>query len=270
MMKKIIKILFILLLLLFMYIPILILAVYSFTDATNIGAIRGFSLHNYVTLFTTEELRNMIFGSVALAIGSATLATILGTAGAIGAFYSKKGPQNMISALNQVPVVNADVVTGFSISILLTVVFGVSKDTYLPLLVGHMVLSTPFVYLAVVPKLKQMDASLYEAALDLGASPAYALRKIVLPQLASGIASGFVMAITLSLDDYFIATYTKPATFDTISTYVVNATKGSQTEIKTALWALSTLIFILVVGIVLLSNLITSKKEVGKLGKENL
>ena len=153
----------------------------------------------------------------------------------------------MISALNQVPVVNADVVTGFSISILLTVVFGVSKDTYLPLLVGHMVLSTPFVYLAVVPKLKQMDASLYEAALDLGASPAYALRKIVLPQLASGIASGFVMAITLSLDDYFIATYTKPATFDTISTYVVNATKGSQTEIKTALWALSTIIFLIVV-----------------------
>lgn len=113
----------------------------------------------------------------------------------------------------------------------------------MPLLIGHVVLSAPFVYLSVVPKLKQMDASLYEAAMDLGASPSMALRKVVIPQIMPGIVSGFALAITLSLDDYFIASYTKPATFNTISTYVVNATKGSQTEIKTALWALSTVIF---------------------------
>ena len=128
--------------------------------------------------------------------------------------------------------------------ILIVVVFGVSKDTFIPLIIGQVVLSAPFVYLAVMPKLKQMDSSLYEAALDLGATPAYALIKVIIPQAASGILSGFVMPVTLSLDDYFVATYTKPATFDTISTYVVNATKGSQTQIKTALWALSTIIFL--------------------------
>ena len=110
-----------------------------------------------------------------------------------------------MSALNQVPVVNADVVTGFSMCILLVVVFGVSKDTYIPLVLGHVVLSAPFVYLAVVPKLKQMDPSIYEAALDLGATPFYALVKVIIPEIASGILSGFVMAITLSLDDYFVA-----------------------------------------------------------------
>lgn len=254
-MKKIFGYAFLGLMMIVMYLPILVLAVYSFTDSANIGTIHGFSIENYITLFTTPELSSMIWGTVLLAVTSAVLATLLGTLGGIGAFYSKKMPSNVIGMMNQVPVVNADVVTGFSICILLIVVCGVSKETYVPLVVGHVVLSAPFVYLAVMPKLKQMDSSLYEAALDLGASPAQALGKVVIPQIAPGILSGFVMAITLSLDDYFIASYTKPATFDTISTYVVNATKGSHTEIKTALWALSTIIFILVVLVSIIMNL---------------
>lgn len=254
-MKKCIKIFIILTVLIFMYAPILILAVYSFTDATQIGAAGKLSFDNYVTLFTTPELRDMIIGTVLLALGAAFLATILGTMGAIGSFYSKKGVASTISTLNQIPVVNADVVTGFSICILLVVVLGISKDTFIPLVVGHVTLCAPFVYLSVLPKLKQMDPSIYEAALDLGAGPFTALRKIVIPQIFSGIISGFALAITLSLDDYFIATYTKPAVFDTISTYVVNATKGSQTTIKTALWALSTVIFFIVLLIVLSMNI---------------
>ncbi len=268
MIKKYIKYAILFLVLLFMYLPILILAVYSFTDAPNIGPFKGFSLQNYITLFTTPELTGMIGGSLLLAVGSALIATFLGTTGAIGAFYSKKRTDNIMSTLNQVPVVNADVVTGFSLCILIVVVLGVSKDTYIPLVVGHVVLSAPFVYLAVVPKLKQMDPSLYEAALDLGATPVYALFKVIIPQIASGIVSGFVMAVTLSLDDYFVATYTKPATFDTISTYVVNATKGSQTQIKTALWALSTIIFLLVVVIELVFNLAPAKKSEKEAGIE--
>ena len=160
MFKKCVKYAIIGLVLIFMYVPILILAVYSFTDSPNIGAIHSFSFHNYVTLFTTPELIDMIIGSIALAIGSAVLATILGTTGAIGAFYSKKNVNGTMSVLNQIPVVNADVVTGFSLCILLVVVFGVSKNTYIPLVIGHTVLSAPFVYLAVVPKLKQMDPHL--------------------------------------------------------------------------------------------------------------
>ena len=189
------------------------------------------------------------------------IATVLGTLGAIGAFYSKKSMSSAIATMNQVPVVNADVVTGFSICILLVVVWGVSKDTYIPLLVGHVTLCAPFVYLSVMPKIRQMDPSIYEAALDLGATPFAALVRVVIPQIIPGILSGFGLAVTLSLDDYFIATYTKPATFDTISTYVVNATKGSQTTIKTALWALSTVIFLVVVVVVTLLNVGSDRAE---------
>ena len=252
---------FVALVLLFLYLPILILAFYSFTDATQIGTFQMFSLHNYATLFQTEELRNMIFGTLILALGSAVLSTVLGTLGAIGSFYSKKSVNRAYTTVNQIPVINADVVTGFSICILLVVVLGIGKESYVPLVLGHVVLSAPFVYLSVMPKLKQMDPSLYEAALDLGASPFKALNRIIIPQISSGIVSGFMLAITLSLDDYFIATYTKPAAFDTISTYVVNATRGSHTDIKTALWALSAVIFLIVVLIVVSMSIRAGKQS---------
>ena len=137
---------------------------------------------------------------------------------------------------------------------------GIEKNTFVPLVIGHVVLCAPFVYLSVMPKLKQMDNGLYEAALDLGATPFQALYKVVIPQIIPGIISGFMLSITLSLDDYFITTYTKPATFDTISTYVVNATRGAQTEIKTALWALSTVIFLVVIAAVVIMNLASSRQ----------
>ncbi len=260
MIKKIISASWVSLVLLFMYLPILILAVYSFTNSTSIGAIRDFSLQNYEKLFTTGELISMILSTLLLAFVASAIAVVLGTTGAIGAFYSKKLSGSFIKNANQIPVVNADVVTGFSVCILLIVVLGIDKSTYIPLIVGHTILCTPFVYLSVVPKLKQMDSHLYEAALDLGATPGKALFKIIIPQIIPGIVSGFMLSITLSLDDYFITTYTKPATFDTISTYVVNATKGAQTDIKTALWALSTVIFAVVALIVLFSNFKAGRK----------
>jgi spermidine/putrescine transport system permease protein len=199
-----------------------------------------------------------------LAIGSALLATILGTLGAIGANHSRKVAKTLINSANQIPIVNADVVTGFSLCVLLIILLNIDKNTYVPLVVGHVVLCAPFVYLSVLPRLKQMDNSLYEAALDLGATPAQALFKVVFPQLLPAILSGFMLSVTLSLDDYFITTYTKPSTFDTISTYVVNATKGSQTEVKTALWALSTVIFLIVIVAVVIMNI--SYKKKGKEG----
>ena len=260
-MKKILSYSWLAIVALFMYIPVLILAFYSFTDSTTIGAVRGFSLHNYVTLFTTEELKNMIIGTVLLAVGAALISSVLGTVGAIGAFYSRSVTRTAVETANRIPVVNADVVTAFSICILLIVVLGIEKNTFIPLVIGHVVLCTPFVYLAVMPRLKQMDNGLYEAALDLGATTFQALYKIVIPQIVPGIISGFMLSVTLSLDDYFISTYTKPATFDTISTYVVNATRGAQTEIKTALWALSTVIFVVVILAVVIMNLASAKTE---------
>lgn len=261
-MKKTLQSIWIYLVLLFLYAPILILMVYSFTDSVMIGQIRSFSLHNYVTLFTTPELLQMIFGTCLLALVVASLSTLLGTIGAIGAFYSKKTTRSMIELANEIPVVNADVVTGFSVCILMIVFFKVKKETYLPLVIGQTVLCAPFVYLSVLPRLKQMDNQLYEAAMDLGCTPSQALIRVIIPQIVPGILSGFMTAITLSLDDYFIATYTKPATFDTISTYVVNATRGAQTEIKTALWALSAIIFVVVTAVVIGMNCVSNKSKV--------
>ena len=239
--KKSFGLIFIVFMLVFIYAPIVILAFYSFTDASQIGAFQSFSLQNYVTLFTTDELRQMIFGTIGLALGVSAFATVLGTLGAMGAFYSGKRVNSLFSTVNQIPVINADVVSGFSACILLVVVMGIGKESFIPLIIGETILCAPFVYLSVMPKLKQMDPSLYEAALDLGATPAVALMKVIVPQIASGIVSGFMLAVTLCLD--------------AISTYVVNATKGSHTEIKTALWALSTLIFIIVLAVVIIMNL---------------
>ena len=245
----------------FLYLPILVLSFYSFTGSTMIGSVRGFSLHNYVTLFTEPALLDMMWGTFSLAGAVAILSVILGTTGAMGAFYGRKGMRRTIEFFNQVPVVNADVVTGFSICVFMIVLLHMDKETYIPLIVAQTALCTPFVYLSVMPRLKMMDNALYEAALDLGCDPAGALRKVVLPQIRPGVVSGFLTAVTLSLDDYFIATYTKPATFDTISTYVVNATRGAQTSIKTALWALSALMFVVVVLAVAAANMRSVDEE---------
>lgn len=260
-MKKTVQHIFIILVLLFMYLPILILSFYSFTSSTMIGSVRGFTLDNYVTLFTEPALISMMVGTVVLALAVALLSTLLGTVGAIGSFYARKKTQTFIDFSNEIPVVNADVVTGFSVCILLIVLLHMDKETYLPLVIAQTALCAPFVYLSVMPRLKQMDGALYEAAIDLGCNSAQALWKVTIPQIFPGILSGFTMAVTLSLDDYFIATYTKPATFDTISTYVVNATRGSQTSIKTALWALSAIIFVLVVVAVVTMNIKPSNEE---------
>ncbi|MDE6853405.1 MAG: ABC transporter permease [Lachnospiraceae bacterium] len=249
------------LVLLFLYLPILVLAVYSFSESTMIGSLRGFSLQNYITLLSVPELKRMIGGTILLALVVSVISTILGTMGAIGTFYSRTVWKRSIELANQIPVVNADVVTGFSICILMIVFWHMDKNTYIPLVIGHTALCTPFVYLSVMPRLLGMDPFLYEAALDLGCTPSQALRKIVLRELRPGILSGFMTAVTLSLDDYFITTYTKPAVFDTISTYVINATKGAQTQIKTALWALSTVIFLLVILSVVLMNVVLWKKR---------
>ena len=240
--KKTIQSVFLGMVLLLMYLPILLLAVYSFMDSAIIGRSGSFTVKNYVYLFHSEDLRSMIFGTLILAVVVAVISTILGTLGAIGAFYSSKKLKRPIHLMNQIPVVNADVVTGFSICVLLIVFFKMDKASYIPLVIGLVSLCSPFVYLSVIPR-------------SFGA-----LRKVVLPQLTSGIVSGFMMSITLTLDDYFITTYTKPSMFDTISTYVVNATKGAQTDVKTALWALSTIIFLIVIFVVIGMNH-TGRKE---------
>ena len=204
----------------------------------------------------------MIGNTVVLALVAAALSTLLGTAGAIGMFYSKRRTRALMNGVNQIPVINAEIVTALALAITF-VAIGVGKS-YFTLVVGHMVLCTPFVVLSVLPKLRQMDHSLYEAALDLGASPMKALFKVVLPEIVPGIISGFMLAITLSLDDYIITSYCKPSTFSTISTYVYNATmKGNvhTAETLSSFWALTTVIFVIILIVVLAANLTGRKKQ---------
>lgn len=260
-MKKFLSILFIFLVLAFIYVPILVLVVYSFTDATIIGNWNGFSFALYKRLFTEPRIRQMLSNTISLALISAVLSTILGTFGAIGLFYSRGKLGKTIKGLSNISVINAEIVTAISLALVFSLIS--CGKTYFSLLVGHMTLCTPFVVLSVMPKLKQMDGSLYEAALDLGANPMQALFKVILPEILPGVFSGFMLAITLSLDDYIVTVFTKPETFDTISTYVYNAVKNQAKSELPALRALSTVIFVIMIIVVVIMNVRADKKAKG-------
>ena len=263
MVKKILSIALCAVVLVFIYAPILLLVVYSFTTSNVIGKWEGgFSFELYGQLFWNAEIMQILFNTVWLALAAAALSTALGTAGAIGIFYSRRRAAKPLQAVSQIPVINAEIVTAISLALLFSAVM--LYRTYFSLLVGHMVLCTPFVVLSVLPKLKQMDSNTYEAALDLGASPTQALFKVVLPQIFSGVVSGFMLSITLSLDDYIVTAFTKPPMFDTISTYVYNAVKNGTNNSTPALRALSALIFVVMIAVLLVINLRARKPEAEK------
>ena len=257
--RKIISYAFLVFVLIFVYAPILLLVIYSFTPSTIIGKWDGFSLSLYGELFTNARVRTMIINTVVLALLAAGLSTILGTIGAIGIFFSRGKLGKVVKGASNINVINAEIVIGVSLALLFS--FLTFNRTYFSLLLGHLALITPFVVLSVTPKLKQMDPSLYEAALDLGATPTKALFKVIIPEIMSGIVSGFMLAITLSLDDYIITSFTKPIGFDTISTYAYNAVKNQAKSDLPALRALSAIIFLIAVIVVIIMNIRASRKE---------
>ena len=266
MLKRILKWALVGLVLFFIYFPILFLTVNSFNKSDHIQNWTGFGFDHYAYFFNFENEPIQIVGqTLLLALIVALLSTVLGTIGAIGIFYSKKKASGALTAINRIPVINADVVTAISFALLVSFI-GLDKSTYLPLLLGQMLLCTPFVVLSVIPKLRQMDNNLYEAALDLGASPTKALFSVVIPQILPGIIAGFLLSVTLSLDDYIIAAYTKPDSFQTISTHIYGLDKNNimGAKIKAAYWAFTAIIFLLIVIVVVVSNIIAYKKTRSK------
>lgn len=267
--KNILAKAFIILMLIIMYAPIVVLMVYSFTKSKQIGVWTGFSFKNYAMLFSPTNVKSRaiweaVANTVIIALASSVLATLLGTIGAIGMFYSKKKIKNVLDFVTQIPVVNAEIVMALSLTILF--VMAKVQFSYLTLIIGHMVLSIPFVVLSVQPKLSQMDPNLYEAGMDLGATPRQALTKIVLPEIMPGVVSGFVLAITLSLDDYIITFFTKPKIgFNTLSTYVENITKKA--GLPSQLRALTTMIFVCILIFMIIYNIRTNRKEANRNGK---
>lgn len=264
MVKKVLYYVFLALVLTFIYTPIFVLVIFSFTDTTVIGQWNGFSLNLYAKLFSDAHIMGIVRDTILLAFAAATLSTIIGTLGAIGIYYSKKRTSSLLGALNNIPVINAEIVTALSLALLFALVLTFLNKTIFALLIGHVVITIPFVVLSVMPKLKQMDPNIYEAALDLGATPAKALLTVVLPEILPGMISGFMLSVTLSLDDYIVSAFTKPVMFDTISTYVYNAVKVPVNSALPGLRALSTIIFTAIILVVILMNILGKKKEVKK------
>lgn len=254
--------------LLLMYVPILVLIASSFTDADVIGQWNGFSFELYARLFQSEEIGIALANTIVLALLSASIATLLGTLGAVGTFYSKKVWQSICENVTQIPVVNAEIVIALSLTVLFVfagnaIFGGANLFSFWTLLIGHVILAVPFVYLSVKPKLQQMDPALYEAALDLGCTQKQALFKATLPEILPGIASGFLLSITLSLDDFIVTAFTRGSglfsgekTIETLSTLV--QAKIKKGPIPPEMRALTTFIFlavlILVVGVTIYRN----------------
>ncbi len=263
MVKKIFAKTYVYFILFLMYLPIFLLMVFSFLSSQTVGFITDadyFTFELYVKLFQNQAAMQALMNTLLVGFSSATVATILGTLGAIGIFYMRHRAKQTMELVTQLPVINAEIVMALSLAILF-IVLGWSAG-FLTLLVGHVVLTVAFVYLSVKPKLQQMDPSIYEAALDLGARPGYAMRKVIMPEIIPGIVSGFLLALTLSLDDFIITLFLKAPEFQTISTYVENQLRiGIPPEIR----ALTTLIFMVAVIVLLINGYKTKIEEKRKL-----
>ena len=272
---------YIYLILLLMYLPILLIIVFSFSDAPVIGSDLGkFSWIWYEKLFSSESTKvwQAVGNTLIIAFTSSLVAVVLGTLGAIGAHNLKRKSKKAVEIVTQIPVVNAEIVMALSLTVMFVFlqskIFGGAKlFSYWTLLIGHVVLALPFVYLSVKPKLQQMDPNLYEAALDLGATPNKALFSVIVPQIIPGIFSGFLLAITLSLDDFIITAFTRgsgllsgDSDIETLSTYIQAAIHKKAIPGSTR--ALTTIIFftvlLIVIGVAIYQNRKEKAKEIKK------
>lgn len=254
MVKKILAQGYLWLLLLMLYAPIAIIMIYSFTEAKVLGNWTGFSTKLYTSLFQTgshHSLMNALLNTLSIALIAATVSTLLGSIAAIGIFNLKARTQKAVGMVNSIPILNGDIITGISL-FLLFVSLGISQG-YTTVVLAHITFCTPYVVLSVLPRLKQMNPNIYEAALDLGATPLQALRKVIIPEIRPGMISGFILAITLSIDDFAVTVFTiGNEGLETLSTYIyADARKGGLTP---ELRPLSTIIFVTVLVLLIIIN----------------
>ncbi len=234
----------------FTYLPIFVLIVFSFNSGRSTGVWEGFSLKWYEELINDARIQAALLTTVIVALASAVISTVFGTVSAIGIFYMKKMPKTITMNITNIPILNADIITGVSL-LLLYNILGIDLG-YASLIIAHISFNIPYVILSVMPKLKQMDNNIYEAALDLGATPTKALVNVIVPQIMPGIVSGFLLALTMSMDDFVISLFTSGPVVSTLSLEIYSMTKrGITPEIN----ALSTIIFVIVIAVLLISNL---------------
>lgn len=249
------------LLLLVLYAPIALIAVFSFTESKILGNWTGFSMGLYTNLFTGQAdagLNSAIWYTVIIALIAAVCSTILGTLAAIGIYNMRARQRKVVSLMNSVPMINPDIITGISL-FLLFVALGVSQGLA-TVCIAHVVFCTPYVVLSVLPRLSRMNPNTYEAALDLGATPAQALRMVMLPELWPGMLSGFILALTLSVDDFGVTFFTKGSGgLETLSTFIYSdARKGGLTP---ELRPLFTIILLVMLTALIIINIRNNKQE---------
>ena len=242
------------LLLLLLYSPILIIMIFSFTEAKVLGNWTGFSTKLYSSLFVgnvQHSLVSALWNTFAIATIAATVSTMLGSVAAIGIFHLRARMRNAVSFVNNIPMLNPDIITGISL-FLLFVSLGISQG-FATVVLAHITFCTPYVVLSVMPRLKQMNQNIYEAALDLGATPFQALRKVIFPEIRPGMISGFILAFTLSIDDFAVTIFTiGNEGLETLSTFIyADARKGGLTP---ELRPLSTIIFVTVLVLLIVIN----------------
>lgn len=242
---------------LFLYAPILILMLYSFNDSRSRGKWGGFTLKWYGELFKDADTMDALKTTILIALLSAIIATAVGTVTAFGMHYMKKRPQAVLSGISYLPVMNPDIVTGVSL-LMLFLTLNIQKGFW-TLLIAHITFNIPYVILSVMPKLKQMNEHLFEAAEDLGASGIYTFFHIILPEIMPGIVSGFLLSVTLSIDDFVISLFAKGPGVNTLSVHVYNMAKRG---VVPSINALSTILFVVVMILLLIINRSSDKGDV--------
>lgn len=254
MVNKFVKRLYTTLIFLFLYAPIIILIVFSFNSSKSRGTWDSFTFKWYIELFKNQEIMKALYYTVTIAVLSAGISTVIGTFAAIGIYNMNYLGKKVVLNLNYLPVLNPDIVTAISLMTLFR--FMNLELGFLSMLLSHITFCIPYVILSVLPKLKQMNKHLAEAAMDLGATPFYALRKVIIPEIMPGIITGALMAFTLSIDDFVISFFNTGSGVTNLSITVYSmARRGIKPEIN----ALSSLMFITVLVLLLIINNRTSK-----------
>ena len=255
-MKRLGKI-YLALVVLFLYVPIFVLIVFSFNESKS-TTFTGFTLEWYAKLFRNELIISSLINTILIAVASSILATILGTLAAVGINSMRKVPKAVVMNVTNMPVINPEIVTG--VSLMLLFVFFAARMNFefgfWTLLIAHITFNVPYVILNVMPKFRQMDPNLFEAAQDLGCGPFTAFRKVILPEIMPGVLSGFMMSFTYSLDDFVISYFTCGATSQTLPITIYSMTRK---KVSPEINALSTIIFVIVVIVLICKNAIENR-----------
>ena len=249
MMKRFFQNFYLVLIMIFLYAPILIMMGLSFNASKSRSQWGGFTLRWYLEMFQDAAIMEALYNTLLIAFVSALAASVIGTAASLGINSMKRLPKTLVMGVNNIPMLNSDIVTGISL-MLAFIAFGISLG-FQTILLAHISFNVPYVILSVMPKLKQTDKSTYEAAMDLGAGPVQAFFKVVFPDILPGVLSGFLLAFTMSLDDFIITHFTRGAGINTLSTLIYSEVRRG---IKPSMYALSSIIFATVLALLLITN----------------